>query len=85
MDSDGWSNGEDLKAEDGSTAMDGSSTVMDGVARWQWTARRLLDGNGWRSGSLMAMYGEGQHKRDGDGQRSQWQWTDKDGAMANWR
>ncbi len=48
----GWSDG-DLKAVDGLTA-------MDGAARWQWTTRRLVDGDGWRGGSLMAMYGEGQ-------------------------
>ena len=50
----------DLKAVNGLTAMDGSSMVMDGAARRQCTARRLVDGNGWREGSLMAMYGEGQ-------------------------
>ena len=50
-----------LKAVDGLTAMDGSSTVMDGVAQQQWMARRLVDGNGWRDGSLMVMYSEGQH------------------------
>jgi len=50
----------DLKAVDGLTVMDGSLTVMDGPARRQWTARWLVDGDGWRSGSLMAMYGEGQ-------------------------
>ena len=71
MDSNGQSDG-DLKAVDGLTAMDGSSTVMDGAAQWQWTARWLLDGNGWCDSSLMAMYGEGQHKRDGDGLQSQW-------------
>ncbi len=70
MDSNGQSNG-DLKALDGLTAMNGSSTVMDGAARWQWMARRLLGGNGWRDGSLMAMYGEGQHERDDNGLRSQ--------------
>jgi len=57
---------------DGLTAMDGSSTVMDGAARQQWTALRLLDGNGWRDGSLVAMDGEGRRKRDGDGLQSQW-------------
>jgi hypothetical protein len=61
-----------LKAVDGLTAMDSSSTVMDGAARRQWTARRLVDGDGWRDGSLMAMYGEGQRERDGNGLRSQW-------------
>jgi hypothetical protein len=35
----------DLKAVDGLTAMDGSSTVMGGAARRQWTARRLVDGD----------------------------------------
>jgi len=55
----GWSD-VDLKAVEGLTAMDGSSTVMDGVARRQWTARRLVDGNGWRDGSFIAMYGKGQ-------------------------
>jgi len=44
MGSNGQSDG-DLKAVDGLTAMNGSSTVMDGAARWQWTARRLFDGN----------------------------------------
>jgi len=33
----------------------------------------------------MAMYGEGQHYRDGDGLRSQWGWMDKDGTVATWR
>jgi len=66
MDSNGRSNG-DLKAVDGLTAMDGSSTVMDGVAQRQWMARRLLDGNGWRDGSLMAMYAETA--------RARWRWT----------
>ena len=61
-----------LKAVDGLTAMDGSSTVMDGAARRQWTARRLIDSDGWRDGSLMAMYGEGQRECDSDGLRSQW-------------
>jgi len=55
----GWNNG-NLKAVDGLTAIDGSLTVMDGAARRKWTARRLVDGDGWRDGSLMAMYGEGQ-------------------------
>ena len=40
---------------------------MDGATQWQWTARWLLDGNGWRDGSLMAMYGEEQHEHSGDG------------------
>ena len=71
MDRNGWSNG-DLKAIDGLTVMDGSSTMIDGAARRQWTVRRLLDGNGWHDGSLMAMYGEGQHVRDSDGLQSQW-------------
>jgi len=71
MDSNGRSDG-DLKAVDGMAGMDSSSMVMDSAARLQWTARRLLDGNGWRDGSLMVMYGEGQHERDGDGLRSQW-------------
>jgi hypothetical protein len=71
MDSNERSDG-DLKAVDRLTAMDSSSTVMDGAARRQWTARRLLDGDGWRDGSLMVMYGEGQRKRDGDGLRLQW-------------
>jgi hypothetical protein len=53
MDSEGRRDG----AVDGLTAIEGSSTVMDGAARRQWTARRLLDGDGWRDGSLMAMYG----------------------------
>jgi len=35
----------DLKTVDGLTAMDGSSTVTDGAARHQRTARRLLDGD----------------------------------------
>jgi len=35
-------------------------------------ARWLLDGNGWRDGSLMVVYGEGQRERDGDGLRLQW-------------
>jgi len=51
----------DLKAVVGLTAIDGSSTVMDGTAQRQWMARRLVDGDGWRDGSLMVMYGEGQH------------------------
>jgi len=74
LNSDGqqWTEHGDLKAVDELTAMDGSSTVMDGAVRRQWTARRLLDGNGWHDGSLMAMYGEGQHERNGDGLRSQW-------------
>ena len=59
MDSNGRSDG-NLKAVDGLTAMDGSSAVMDGAARRQWMARRLDDGDEWRDGSLMAMYGEGQ-------------------------
>jgi len=66
MDSSERSDG-DLRAVNGLTAMYGSSTVMVGVARQQWTARRLLDGDGWRDGSLMAMCGEGQRERDGDG------------------
>ena len=65
MDSNGRRDG-DLTAVDGLTAMDSSSTVMDSAAR------RLLDGDGWRDGSLMVMYGEGQRERDGDGLRSQW-------------
>ena len=44
MDSNGRSGG-DLKAVDGLTAMDGSSTVMDGAAQRQWMVRRLLDGD----------------------------------------
>ena len=51
----------DLKAVVGLTAIDGSSTVMDGAAQRQWMARRLVDGDGWRDGSLMVMYDEGQH------------------------
>jgi len=72
MDSNGRSDG-DLKAVDGLRAsIHGSSTVMDGAVRRQWTARRLLDGDGWCDGSLMTMYGEGQRERDGDGLRLQW-------------
>jgi hypothetical protein len=71
MDSNGRCNG-DLKAVDGLTAMDGSSTVRDGAARQQWMARRLLGGDGWRDGSLMVMYGERQRERDVDGLRLQW-------------
>ena len=52
--------------------MNGSSTVRDGAARRQWTARRLLEGDGWQDGYLMVMYGEGQRERDGDGLRLQW-------------
>jgi len=61
MDSNGRSDG-GLKGVDGLTVMDGSSTVMNGVAR----------GNGWRDGSLMAMHGEGQHERDGNVLQLQW-------------
>jgi hypothetical protein len=71
MDSNGRSD-DDLKAVDGLTAMDSFSTVMDGAARRQWTARRLLEGDGWQDGYLMVMYGEGQRERDGDGLRLQW-------------
>ena len=71
MDSNGRSNG-NLKAVDGLTAMDGSSMVMDGATQRQWMARRLLDGDGWCDGSLMAMYGEGQRKRNSDGLQLQW-------------
>ena len=62
----------DLKAMDGSMAMESDSTVMDGAARRQWTARRLLDGDGWCDGSLMEMYVEGQRERNGDGLQLQW-------------
>ena len=51
----------DLKAVDGLPAMDGSSMVMDGAVRRQWTAQRLIDSDGWRDGSLMAMYSKGHH------------------------
>jgi hypothetical protein len=71
MDSNGRSDG-DLKAVDVLTAMDGSSTVMDGAAQRQWTARRLFDGDGWRDGSLMVMYGEGQRERGSDVLQLQW-------------
>jgi hypothetical protein len=80
-----WTERRQLEIVDGLTAMDGSLTVMDSAARRQWMAQRLLDGNGWRDSSLMAMYGEGQHKHDGAGLRSQYWWMDKDGAMATWR
>ena len=59
VDINGWSDC-NLKAVDRLTAMDSSLTVMDGAARRQWTARRLVDGDGWHDGSLMVMYGEGQ-------------------------
>jgi len=36
-------------------AIDVSSTMMDGKARWHWTAHKLLNGKGWRDGNLTAM------------------------------
>jgi len=68
--------------------------VRDGATapRWQGMARRLLDGEGRRDGSLMARDGarqllnsEGRHERDSDGLRAQRRWEAMDSAMANGR
>ena len=53
--------GRDVKAMDGLTTMDSNSTVMDGVAGGQRTARR--DINGWRGGSLTVMDGAAAPRR----------------------
>ena len=45
----------DLKAMDGLMAMGSDSTVMDGAAGRQWTARWLLDSDGWCGGSSTAI------------------------------
>ena len=45
----------DLKAMDELTSMDSDSTVLDGTAGRQWTARWLLDGDGRCGGSSTAI------------------------------
>ena len=52
-----------------SSRIDSNRRLLDGDGRRGATA---MDGNGWCDGSLMAMYGEGQHKRNGNGLRLQW-------------
>ena len=68
---------------------------------WRGTAWRLLNGNGWRNGSLTAMNsaraprqqwtarrlldGEGWCKHNDDGPRAQRWWAAMDGTMATWR
>jgi len=75
VDGDGRHDG-DSTAMDGLTALDGnawlcmvmdvSSTMMDGTARWQWTAHKLLDGEGRRNGDSTAMDNKEWRESDGD-------------------
>ena len=52
---DGNSTAMDGNAMDGLMAMGSDSTVMDGAAGRQWTARWLLDSDGWCGGSSTAI------------------------------
>ncbi len=44
---------------------DGNLTVMDGAAKWRWTTRRQLNGEGWCHGDLTAMVDEERRERKG--------------------
>ena len=71
-----------------------TSTARDGAMapRWRGTARWLLDGEGWRDGSLTTrdgtrrlLNGKGRRECGGDGPRAQRQWVAMDSKMANGR
>ena len=52
-----------------SRRIDSDGRLLEGDG---WHGAMAMDGNGRHDSSLMAMYGEGQRKRDDDGLRLQW-------------